>query len=215
MYTWGYIKDVSLAKLDLDEDEATIQNLISRFPFYANEVITQVCSSIKPKYAFARFTIGKNDVGQPKKMPDDFVSFGDDVCYQIVINGKFCPPFNCDCFDDETDSKHYYHADKMELHDDDFEYYGYNEVMFKHTGEFYISYNARWFLFDKNIDDEYEIDVPYDILDCIPSYIASQCYKIDDEYKAQVFRNEYEIMLSRIDATNYKNTKTIKIGGDW
>lgn len=195
MYTWGYIKDVSLAKLDLDEDEATIQNLISRFPFYANEVITQVCSSIKPKYAFARFTIGKNDVGQPKKMPDDFVSFGDDVCYQIVIECSI--------------------VDKEELHDDDFEYYGYNEVMFKHIGEFYISYNARWFLFDKNIDDEYEIDVPYDILDCIPSYIASQCYKIDDEYKAQVFRNEYEIMLSRIDATNYKNTKTIKIGGDW
>ena len=69
--------------------------------------------------------------------------------------------------------------------------------------------------FDKSLDNNYQIDVPNDILDCIPSYVASQCYKIDDDYKSQVYRNEYEMMLARIDATNYKNTKTIKIGGDW
>ena len=62
-YTWGYIKDVSLSKLDLDENEATVQNLLSRFPFYANEVITQVCSSIKPKYTFENFVIDKTNVG--------------------------------------------------------------------------------------------------------------------------------------------------------
>ena len=28
MYTWGYIKDVSLAKLDLDEMEASEQNRV-------------------------------------------------------------------------------------------------------------------------------------------------------------------------------------------
>lgn len=204
MYTWGYIKDVCLAKLDLDENEATVQNLLSRFPFYANEVITQICSSIKPKYDFAYFKIEKEDVGVLQTMPSDFVSFGDDVCYQTCIKNNF--PFN-DLFGNVME--------KVELHDDDFSYHGYNKVIFMHEGEFYISYNARWFTFDKSLDDNFEIDVPNDILDCIPSYIASQCYKIDDEYKAQVFRNEYEIMLSRIDATNYKNTKTIKIGGDW
>ena len=195
MYTWGYIKDVCLAKMDLDENEATVQNLLSRFPFYANEVITQVCSSIKPKYSFAEFIVEEKDVGVPYKMPDDFISFGDDVCYEL---------------DDYGDR-----LEKYELHDDDFEYYGYNKVLFKHPGKFYISYNARWFTFDKSMSDDLQIEVPNDILDCIPSYVASQCYKIDDEYKAQTYRNEYEIMLSRIDATNYKNTKTFKIGGDW
>jgi hypothetical protein len=194
MYTWGYIRDVSLSKLDLSENEATVQNLLSRFPFYANEVITQVCSSIKPKYDFAHFSIDKNNVGVLQSMPADFVSFGDDVCYQLVKGNT---------------------AEQIELHDDDFVYCGYNKVMFKHEGDFYISYNARWFTFDKSLPDDLLIDVPNDILDCIPSYIASQCYKIDDEYKAQVYRNEYEIMLSRIDATNYKNSKTITIGGDW
>ena len=201
MYTWGYIKDVSLAKLDLQEDEATVQNLLSRFPFYANEVITQVCSSIKPKYDFAYFEITSDDVGVLKTMPDDFISFGSDVCYEVVT--KSCYPY------DKT------YVENVELHDDDFSYNGYNKVSFNHEGKFYISYNARWYTFNKSLADDEQIDVPEDILDCIPSYIASQCYKIDDEYKAQVFRNEYEIMLSRIDATNYRNTRTLKIGGDW
>lgn len=195
MYTWGYLKDVALAKLDLTENEATVQNLLSRFPFYANEVITQVCSAIKPKYTFAKFEIDFDKVGIAQTMPDDFVSFGDDVCYELVNNGKF--------------------LEKHQIFDVDFEYYGYNQVIFKHPGNFYISYNARWYTFTKAIDNNEKIDIPNDILDCIPSYIASQCYKIDDEYKAQVFRNEYELMLSRIDATNYKNTKGILIEGDW
>ena len=195
MYTWGYLKDVTLAKLDLTENEATVQNLLSRFPFYANEVITQVCSAIKPKYTFAKFEIDFDKVGVAQTMPDDFISFGDDVCYELVNNGKF--------------------LEKHQIFDVDFEYYGYNQVVFKHPGNFYISYNARWYTFTKAIDDNEKIDIPNDILDCIPSYIVSQCYKIDDEYKAQVFRNEYELMLSRIDATNYKNTKSILIEGDW
>lgn len=199
-YTWGYIKDVSLSKLDLDENEATVQNLLSRFPFYANEVITQVCSSIKPKYTFENFVIDKTNVGVKQTMPDDFVSFGDDVCYMLEEVREH---------NGET------RLIKVPIHDDDYEYLGYNQVVFKHPGNYFISYNARWYTFDKSLSDDELIDVPDDILDSIPSYIASQCYKIDDEYKASVFRNEYEIMLSRIDNSNFRNTKTIKIEGDW
>lgn len=199
-YTWGYIKDVSLSKLDLEEPEATVQNLLSRFPFYANEVITQVCSSIKPKYTFENFVIDKTNVGVKQTMPDDFVSFGDDVCYMLEEVREH---------NGET------RLIKVPIHDDDYEYLGYNQVVFKHPGNYFISYNARWYTFDKSLSDDELIDVPDDILDSIPSYIASQCYKIDDEYKASVFRNEYEIMLSRIDNSNFRNTKTIKIEGDW
>ena len=199
-YTWGYIKDVSLSKLDLDENEATVQNLLSRFPFYANEVITQVCSSIKPKYTFENFVIDKTNVGVKQTMPDDFVSFGDDVCYMLEEVREH---------NGET------RLIKVPIHDDDYEYLGDNQVVFKQPGNYFISYNARWYTFDKSLSDDELIDVPDDILDSIPSYIASQCYKIDDEYKASVFRNEYEIMLSRIDNSNFRNTKTIKIEGDW
>jgi hypothetical protein len=198
-YTWGYIKDASLAKLDLSEEEANTQGLISRFPFYANEVITQICSSIKPKYAYVSFEITNDEIGVPQVMPEDFVSFGDDVCFEYkeknIGNNKV--------------------TETVELYDEDYEYYEYNKVVFNRPGKFFISYNARWFTFDKNIDNNLVLEIPYDILECIPSYIASQCFKIDDEYKASVFRNEYEMMLARIDNSNYKNTKTFSITGGW
>lgn len=191
MYTWGYIKDATLAKLDLDENEATVQNLLSRFPFYANEVMTQVCSTVKPKHTFAKFIITADDVNTIQKMPDDFVSFGDDICMKVV------------------------NRTLLELHDNDYFYHGYNEVLFFEPGEYYISYNARWLDFGKNMDDDFVLDIPRDILDCIPSYIASQCYKIDDLTQSQIYRNEYEMLFARIDDTNYKMTKTLVIDGGW
>lgn len=203
MYTWGYIKDVSLAKLDLDEGEATVQNLLSRFPFYANEVITQVCSSVKPKYTFAHFVIEKDQVGTIVNMPNDFVSFGDDVCYELREEKLWAGGYY-----DWMTTKH-------EINSEDFEYVGYNQLVFKRPGNYFISYNARWYTFTKSMSDTTEIDIPNDILDCIPSYIASQCFKIDDEYKASVFRNEFEMAFARIDNSNYKEPKSIFIEGDW
>lgn len=203
MYTWGYIKDVSLAKLDLDEGEATVQNLLSRFPFYANEVITQVCSSVKPKYTFAHFVIDKDQVGTIVNMPNDFVSFGDDVCYELKEEKLWAGGYY-----DWMYTKH-------EINSEDFEYVGYNQLVFKRPGDYFISYNARWYTFTKSMSDTTEIDIPNDILDCIPSYIASQCFKIDDEYKASVFRNEFEMAFARIDNSNYKEPKSIFIEGDW
>lgn len=202
MYQWNDLQNTILAKLDLTEEEANVQNLINRFPYYANEAITQICSSVKPKYSFAEFEIDKDNVGVAQKMPDDFVSFGDDVCYEIKDE-------IIDFYTKETITI------KKELHDTDFTYHGYNQVIFKHPGKFYISYNARWITLTNKIDGKDYIDAPKDVLDCIPSYVASQCFKIDDEYKASVFRNEYEMMLARIDNTNYKNTKTFEIEGDW
>lgn len=204
-YNWGYIVDASLAKLDLNQAEANQQHLISRFYIYANEVITQVCSAIKPKREFAHFTITADMVGQLQTMPTDFVSFAGDVCFQIVNLPTFPYPLG----------QNVPSAIRKELHDNDFLYQGYNQVVFLHPGDFYIAYNARWYTFTSTQDINADIDVPTDILDCIPSYIAAQCFKIDDEYKASVFRNEYEMFLARIDDTDYADSRTMIIGGDW
>ena len=203
MYTWGYLKEVSLAKLDLTEEEAELQNFITRFAYFANEAMTQICSAVMPNRTFAQFVVvekeedavdGKVLIGRQVSMPQDFISFGDDV------NERIYTLYNVNVSE--------------EAHDDDFKYVGRNKLLFYKPGTYQISYNARWFDFT-NVDDSTELDVPYDILDCIPSYIASQCFKIDNEYKSSVYRNEYEMSLARIDATDFKNTKTFKIGGDW
>lgn len=196
MYTWGYIKDVTLAKLDLDEMEASEQNLLSRFPFYANEAITQICSTVKPRHCFAQFLIKKDDIGVLKDMPDDFIAFDDDVNTRHYVD-EWGDTWTTECHDDEVEFK------------------GYNQILFKQEGIYTISYKARWYTFDKDMDNDVVLKVPNDVLDCLPSYIAHQCYKVDDEVKSQILRNEYEIFLARLDDTNYKQTKTFKIGGDW
>ena len=196
MYTWGYIKDVTLAKLDLDALEANEQDLISRFPFYANEAMTQICSAVKPKLSYAQFNIDKNNIGLLKEMPDDFIAFSDDV------NTRRWVDFNNDTWIEEC-------------HDDEVSFKGYNQLIFWKEGIYTIAYKARWYKFDKSLDDNVVINVPTDILECLPSYIASQCYKVDDETKSAIYRNEYELFLARIDDTDFKQTKTFKIGGDW
>ena len=196
MYTWGDIKNATLAKLDLDDDEANIQNFTNRFGYFANEAMTQICSAIKPKHAYFEVEINSSSVGELINMPDDFISFDTDKNYIAYTD------FNGNIVNREATGE-------------DFIYMGYNRVLCKVPGRYYLSYNARWIENFVNVDDSMELDVPRDILDCLPSYIASQCYKVDDEYKAATFRNEYEIFLARIDDTHFKETQCLWIGGDW
>ena len=130
MYSWGYIKAASLAHLDISESEATTRNMLDRFPFYANEAITQICSAVKPKRSFATFVVSEEqgNVGTLLTMPTDFVSFGDDVNIVVVKDefGNTCSRETCD---------------------DDFLYKGINKLMFFTEGTYYISYNARWIIF--------------------------------------------------------------------
>lgn len=243
MYTWGYVKDAALAKLDLKEKEATAQDLLSRFPFYANEVMTRVCSAIKPDRTFYTVKVYDKQVAwktltektqlyideefpieEPKLnkkdenynelvifwntwnslfftneeivMPNDFVSFGDDVS---TIEIK-----------DFDNNSHIY-----ECTSDYLKYIGYNKIICTTPGTYRISYNRRWLTFTKDMDNNFLLDCPIDIIECIPSYIASQCYKIDDEYKSSVFRNEFETMLASIDDTNFKSEHKFVIDGDW
>lgn len=188
MYTWGYLKDVILSKLDLEEPEAENMGYLNCFAFYANEAMTQICSSVKPKRTFHEFTASANHMEQ---MPEDFISFGDDV--------------NTVCYNNNL----------YVANDEDFEYYGFKHILCKIGGKYRISYNARWVDTFVGMSNDAYLDVPIDVLECIPSYVASQCIRIDDEQKASIFRNEYEILLARIDDTDFKNTKTFKIGGDW
>lgn len=207
MYTWGYLKNSILAKLDLDEDEASRLNYLERFVFYANEAMTMICSTVKPKKAFYEIDIHKSrydDAGNLIEesnlsklitLPDDFISFGDDR---------------------NTIDEDIGYGDRMirTAYDEDFEYVGYNKIRCFSEGSYSISYNARWHLFSLD-DNDLVLDAPVDVLEAIVTYVASQCMKVDDEQKAAMLRNEFEIQMARIDDTDYKSNKTFTIGGDW
>ena len=195
MYTWGYIKENTLAKLNLDEREANELGFLSRFPYYANEAMTQICSAVKPRETFVEKVISEeqNNIGKPLMMPDDFFSFNDDTVTVIIDNREII----------------------NDIGEDFIEYYGYNEIVCKAYGTYRIPYNARWFFFTKELHNATVIPAPADVCDAIPSYIASQCLKIDDEVKAAVYRNEYEMFLARRDDTSFRRQRTFHVGGDW
>lgn len=250
MYTYGYIKEACLAKLDMSNEEAVRLGIFNKFPFYANEAVTQICSSIKAKATFAEFLVfDKKDyancirskfghveldelediwntkkcnvedlpiapinyqtiwhkyhddkvvfLGEIVNMPSDFVSFGDD------INRRF----NCELYVHSTIPE--------EATDEMWNTMGTNKVMFLKPGKYMISYNARWYTFTPSIDDGVVLDMPADVVDALPSYIVSQCLKVDDEAKANTYKTEFEIFLARMDDNNYRTNKTIHLGGDW
>lgn len=248
MYTWGYLKENALSKLNLSEEEANEQHFLSRFPYYANEAMTQICSAIKPKEVFLEVTVyDKKDAWikltkefslyeewpmykreeldpqdedydkkkafwdkwdslyfteTPITFPKDFISFSNDDTLlkepPIYIGGL------------KVNTPEY-----LPVGDEVVKYYGYNQVICKKIGEYKIPYNARWFFFTKELDNDVEITAPADICEAIPSYIVSQCLKIDDEQKAAIYRNEYEMFLARIDDTSFRAQRNINISGGW
>lgn len=240
-YTYGYIVDSVLAKMDVTMEYAQKNGWLNKIPYYANEAITQICSSVKPKRCFAEFVVvdtkqilnklkfdnpyknfdfinwpfnkvkaelddwyqqcwkeyhSLTPLGSLAKMPSDFISFGDEVNKKTIIN-------------------EYNEREIKPATEDDYCVRGSNCVMFVHSGIFFISYNAKWFSIDTNTDYDQVLEAPDDVLECIPSYIVSQLFKIDDEIKSQVYRNEFEQFLSRIDDDHYIDNNTINITGDW
>lgn len=200
MYTWGYIKEATLSKLNLSEEEANQQGFLSRFPYYANEAMTQICSAVKPEEKYFEVEINDTDVDQEITLPENFISFNDaPVLYkeEITLYGEVLK------------------TQFVEVDDDIIEYCGYNKVICKRKGLYRIPYNARWFFFTKELKNNVRITAPADICEALPSYIASQCYKIDDEVKAATYRNEFEVFLARMDNSSFRSQRTFHIGGGW
>ena len=239
MITWGYIKQATLAKMDLSVDAAVDQGLIEKMPFYANEALTEITSAIKAKRAYADFKVADRNmvldyiaktygqdamyfvldhscdlstateaqrnalkvyeqyvyVGDTIKMPDDFVAWSDDTNWKVV---KDCNG----------------HDILEPLKDTEFAQRG-NKLIFMKPCICKIAYFAKWFFFTPTTQDNIELDIPDDILVCLPSYIASQLFKIDDEQKSSIYRNEYEMALARINENDYATNKVINNGGDW
>lgn len=221
--------------MDLTVNQAIDMSLMNKMPFYANEAITQITSSIKANRRYVEFQVrdrlevmryisnkyhfdnidflympscNKDSwtadqieawniyhtytyVGDPANFPDDFFAWSSDICYR----------WNCGKWEAASDF--------------DYTTYGGKQIMFKRPGDYRISYLAKWFKILPTTSDDIELDCPDDILEAIPSYIASQLYKIDDETKSAILRNEYEMALARIEENDYSTNKTIAVGGDW
>lgn len=228
MYTYGYIKNAILTKLNLTEKEALEQNLLDTFIYNINECLSQIASTIKPKFATKQVIVYKDKipvepellpdktdpvevrlkkeealkeyyedkavVGTPYTMPEDFIAFSGVPRVQEEICGCLKPS--------EELHGQAIHLDRK-------------QVVFLKPGIYQITYDGWWPVFNDKLQDADEIDIPTDIVICIPSYVASQVWKIDDERKANVFRNEFEILFSRINNSDYRGVTTFGVEGGW
>ena len=238
MYTWSYVKEATLAKLDMTANQAIQMGLLNKFPYYANEAITQITSAIKPKRAYVEFDVCVRAAmldyfKHEYNLTDDDLKFLFDTKLDIktltvqqkeiydtyhskeYINDIVNMPDDFFAWSDDINFKYDMYDGWIEADDEDYYVYGDNKIVFKHSCKYRIAYYARWFTFDPSTPDDTELRLPEDILDCLPSYIASQCFKIDDEQKSSIYRNEYEMFLARINDNSYGNNKNMHIKGDW
>lgn len=122
------------------------------------------------------------------KMPDDFLSFSDMVNYH----------------DGEQDPKIVYIDDKT--------------ISLGDPGIYNIYYNALWQpITEDYMDDSVQADLPIDqsILNCIPTYVAAQILAEDDVQRSTILKNEYELMLSRLDTNIMYQENHFESTGGW
>ena len=124
-------------------------------------------------------------VNEHISMPDDFLSFADMINY---VNDKEDPAI-------------VYVSDKL--------------IKLTEPGAYRIFYNALWEpITEENMNDS-NLPIDQSVLNCIPSYVASQILAEDDIQRSTILRNEYELMLSRLDTNIMYQSNSFKSTGGW
>ena len=80
-------------------------------------------------------------------------------------------------------------------------------------GDYKLSYNARWSYINENYNGDLEIDES--ILMCLPSYIGSKLLAQDDIQRSTILRNEFELMISRLDTEVTNDATSFHSIGGW
>lgn len=127
-------------------------------------------------------------IGHTIQMPDDFLSFAD------MINYK----------DNVEYSNITYVTDKI--------------IKVDSVGTYKIFYNALWEpITEDYMNDQEQLDLPIDqsVLNCIPTYVAAQILAEDDVQRSTILKNEYELMLSRLDTNILYQENHYKSTGGW
>lgn len=185
MKKWSEIKQATLNKLFLDEDEAQQQGYLGKLQYLANEGLNVIANGVKPR--IAKFeTVVEEKEGKLVEMPEDFLSFADMVYY---LDGVENPELI---------------------------YVGDKEVMLPKNGKYVIYYNALWNDITKeDISKDVVLKIDASVLNCLPTYMASQLLSQDDIQRSTILKNEFEMMLARLDTNIMYQQNHFKSTGGW
>jgi hypothetical protein len=146
-------------------------------------------------------------INEEIKMPDEFIAFTNKQTFIVKRHERFN-------YEDFVNGRDWTtnEAERLEPvnYNKDIMFVGQNKIMCFKVGEFMIPYKCTWLNFSDNLADTDILDIPVDILNCLPLYIASEVLQIDYAQKAQIKRSEFEMALSRIVVTNNMPVNRIK-----
>lgn len=270
MYTYGYLREATMAHIDLEEQEAQDMNLLKKFPIWANEAMQAICG-VKPNYKYFEPKIVKEyepvvevykedgsiehrfatddekyffnsenqenitlpegvlDIKQciddleiekynnsqnvylvntPIKLPEDYITFAQKQAYKKQVRSYNQLEDYIMAVGDWQDNM----CDEYwgPISKNDYMIVAPRTLTFNNVGEYKIPYKAVWFRFTSAMSDTDEIDMPVDIFNCMPLYIASEALQIDYAQKAQIKRSEFEMALARVTIDDHLPTKQIR-----
>ena len=184
MKKWSEIKQATLNKLFLDEEEAQQQGYLNKFQQFANECLSVIANGVKPRIATFKVTVDEEN--SIVDMPEDFLSFADMINY---LDGDVAPKIV---------------------------FIGDRQLMLSEKGNYIIYYNALWNDITKeDISKDVVLKIDASILNCLPTYIASQALAQDDIQRSTSLKNDFELMLARLDTNVMFEQDHYKSTGGW
>jgi hypothetical protein len=165
----------------------------------ANECINLISNGVKPKVTTLRNNNNNNYYTTLKEnelitFPDDYLSYGDFVnYYRKDVNSNW-----------ESDPE--------------IIFVDHNQIRVSEVGDYMIFYNANWLSLPTDtemLNDDYILNVDDSILNCLPTYIASQLLAQDDIQRSTILKNEFELLLSRLDTNDMYQQNHFRSSGGW
>lgn len=199
MKKWSEIKQATLNKLFLDEEEAQQQGYLAKFAYLANEALNVIANGVKPKITTA--IVETTDANEQYTMPENFISFINMINYMQP--------------GEKDDEGNVTYLD-INVADPDIVYLGARTIMLPKIGRYTIYYNAEWdVITDEHTIKDIPIEIDSSILVTLPTYIASQLLAQDDIQRSTILKNEFELMLSRMDTDVFYQENHFKSTGGW
>ena len=95
-------------------------------------------------------------------------------------------------------------------------YYLTNRSFTGPAGDYKIYYNALWQEITKDtITKDVVLDIDPSVLNCLPTYMAAQLLSQDDVQRSAILKNEFELLLSRLDTDVLLASGHFKSEGGW
>lgn len=185
MKKWSEIKEAVWHKLFIDPDVDPIDNYARAFQTLANECLVLIATGVMPKVSTVDITTTQDNV--VVTMPEDFISY---------LNR----------FEQLSDSS----VDVC------FTFVGRNKLKVEKAGTYRVYYNAYWPAIEQShINEDSVLQIDLAVLNCLPTYMASQVLAQDDIQRSMILKNEFELLVSRLDNGVLYNAESFDNDGGW